>query len=492
MNQNFLKNNMKLKDILKDVEFTFKGVEEVEVKGLSKDSREVQSGDIYFAVRGDDVDGHDFIEQALDRGAVAVVLEDLPKYISKNISYIQVSSVRAVTGPIASNFYGNPTKKLKIVGVTGTNGKTTTATLLHRLFEGLGHKAGLITAIDIMVHDKKFKGTLTTPDTLVLQKYFSQMVESGCTHAFLEVSSHGIHQDRIAGIDFTGAVFTNITEEHLNYHKTFENYLETKKKFFDQLHSHAFALANKDDENGEFMLQSTEASKQFYALGADADFKVEIVSNTMSGLELKFGKDQVKVKLCGEFNAYNILAVYSAAILLQEKKEDILKVLPKLDGAEGRFDYNEVNGKKFIVDYAHTPDALENALQTLRNALPLDGKIITVFGCGGGKYTKNRSVMTKVIYDISDFSMFTSDNPRGEGVSKIWEDMRKGLPEDATDKEYMLEPDRRKAIRKALEMSGENDVVIMMGKGHEDYQEIEGVIYPFVDKLVATEEANLI
>ena len=458
------------------------GTTDVVVSELCFDSREVKSGSCFFAVSGTTVDGHSFIDNVVEKGAVAVICEVLPKKISKNVTYIQVKSSSYALGICASNFYGNPSEKLKLVGITGTNGKTTTVTLLHQLFMNLGYKVGLLSTIENKIDDQILSATHTTPDAIQLNKILSNMVDEGCTHAFMEVSSHAIHQHRIAGLRFTGAIFSNITHDHLDYHKTFDAYLKAKKTFFDELPKTAFALTNSDDRNGEVMLQNTVAKKYTYALKSMADFRCKIVENSFTGLHLLINQSDVYCRLVGSFNAYNFLAIYATAILLGEDSQNILAVMSNLQTAEGRFDVvkskNEIIG---IVDYAHTPDALENALLTINNVRNGNETLITVVGCGGDRDKSKRPTMAKIACKLSDKVIFTSDNPRTENPQIILDEMNEGVESQGKSKVLTI-LNREEAIKTACMLARSGDIILIAGKGHEKYQEINGIRTHFDDK----------
>lgn len=461
------------------------GSTEVEINGLCMDSRHVAKGSVFIAIRGVHTDGHQFIEKAIERGAVAVICEEMPEWTYKTVTYVKVEDAAAACGIMASNFYGNPSEKLKIVGITGTNGKTTIATLLYQLFHQMGYRCGLISTVANYIGEEVVAATHTTPDAIQLHELLGRMVDKGCSHAFMEVSSHAIHQQRIGGVYFTGGIFTNITHDHLDYHKTFDEYIRVKKSFFDGLPASAFALSNADDKRGGVMVQNTAAKKTTYGLKHPADFKGTILENNLSGLILNIEGAEVHFRLIGEFNAYNILAVYGAARLLGAEKQDILISLSALSGAEGRFDYiisarEQIIG---IVDYAHTPDALLNVLATLKNIEQEGEHIITVVGCGGDRDKTKRPVMGEVAVEYSDHVIFTSDNPRSEDPETIIREMEAGVAA-GMKKKYLSITDRREAIKTACSLAGRKDIVLVAGKGHEKYQEINGVKHPFDDKAI--------
>lgn len=456
----------------------------VEVKGVSFDSRKVEPGHIFVAVKGTVSDGHQFISKAVELGAIVIVCEKLPEVVNEELTYVTVKNSAHALGVIAANFNANPSEKLKLVGVTGTNGKTTTVTLLYQLFEKLGHKSGMISTVENRIHDQVIPSTHTTPDPIQLNELLSRMVAAGCTHAFMEVSSHAVDQERIAGLKFAGALFTNITHDHLDYHKTFENYIKAKKKYFDELNSDAFALVNADDKRGMVMLQNTKAKKMTFGLKKLVDFKGKIITNSIEGLELEIANKSVWFKMIGDFNAYNLLGVYGAAILLGEESDDVLTNLSSLNGAPGRFEL-VMPGSKFtaIVDYAHTPDALKNVLETIAQFRTGKEQIITVVGCGGNRDKTKRPLMASITCKLSDKVVLTSDNPRDEDPMEIIRDMQTGIMPTEARKTLVI-ADREEAIKTACMMAKEKDIVLIAGKGHETYQEIKGVKHPFDDREV--------
>ncbi|MDQ6761786.1 MAG: UDP-N-acetylmuramoyl-L-alanyl-D-glutamate--2,6-diaminopimelate ligase [Bacteroidota bacterium] len=460
-----------------------------EINGLQIDSRKVRPGECFIAIKGTISDGHQFINVAIEKGASAIICEALPTEINENAQYIVVDNSSIAAGIIAHNFYGNASEKIKLVGVTGTNGKTTIATLLFKLFSGLGYKCGLISTVQNQVGEKILPSTHTTPDAISLNRLIAEMVSEGCTHIFMEVSSHAIHQHRISGLQFAGGIFSNITHDHLDYHKTFDEYIKVKKQFFDDLPSSAFALSNADDKRGAVMLQNTRAKKYLYSLKTIADFKGKIIENSLLGLLILVNDVEVHFRLIGTFNAYNLLAVYGAAICLGEDRMQVLQILSSLTGAEGRFDFMTSEKEQIIgiVDYAHTPDALLNVLATIKN-LKAGGeeKVITVVGCGGDRDKTKRPVMAEVACEYSDKIIFTSDNPRSEDAALIIKDMEQGVPVIAR-KKYISIVDRREAIKTAVTLAKQQDIVLIAGKGHEKYQEIKGVKYDFDDKQVLKE-----
>lgn len=457
------------------------------VSGLTFDSRKVSPGDVFFAMRGTKVDGHAFLPQAIAKGAQVLIVETLPEKLDEQCIYVQVADTAKVLGQMASRFYGNPSESLKVVGVTGTNGKTTTVTLLYDLFEKLGYPTGLISTIENRILGKRMPTQHTTPDALRIQALLAEMRDAGCEYVFMEVSSHAVVQERIAGLSFAGAVFTNISHEHLDYHKTFKAYIEAKKAFFDQLPETAFALTNIDDKRGKVMVQNTAASIHSYGLRNWADFRVKIVENNLTGLVLDMGGQELYSQLVGDFNAYNLLAVYAVARLLGQDELEVLQKLSELRAAEGRFDYylDPDTGILGIVDYAHTPDALEKVLQTI-SRLKEGGKVYTVVGCGGDRDANKRPIMAKTACQYSDQVILTSDNPRTEDPEAILDDMQKGVP--PTDvKKVLRNSNRRAAIQMACRMATRGDIVLVAGKGHEKYQEIQGQQHPFDDKAIIQE-----
>ena len=471
-----------LKDILYRVNITSaSGDMNRTVAGLCFDSRKVKPGFAFVAVRGTQSDGHDFIPKAIASGATSIVCEKLPEAISEQATFVTVKNSAQALGVMAANFYGNPSAKLKLTGVTGTNGKTTVATLLYKLYVSMGFKVGLLSTVVNKIVDKDIASTHTTPDPIQINELLVQMLQQGCTHCFMEVSSHAVDQGRIEGLHFAGALFTNISHDHLDYHRTFESYIRAKKGFFDGLGADAFALVNVDDKRGMVMLQNCRASKKTYGLKKMADFKGKIVTNSIEGLEMEIGGKQVWFKLVGDFNAYNLLAVYGAACLLGEDPEAVLLKLSGLTGAPGRFEL-VMPGSKFtsIVDYAHTPDALKNVLETIALFRSGNEQVISVVGCGGNRDRTKRPLMAAVACKYSDKVIFTSDNPRDENPMEIIREMQKGVsPSDVKKTLVMVE--REEAIKTACMLAKEKDIVLVAGKGHETYQEIKGVKHPFDD-----------
>jgi UDP-N-acetylmuramoyl-L-alanyl-D-glutamate--2,6-diaminopimelate ligase len=484
---------MQLQDILYGVAITnLVGTTNREVDALTFDSREVVAGSVFFAIKGTVVDGHKYIEQTIAAGAAVIICEDMPITLKEDVSYIQVQDSSVALGKMASNFYGNPSSKLKLVGITGTNGKTTIATLLFKLFRGLGYSVGLISTVENQINTTVIPATHTTPNPIALNHLLKDMVDAGCTHCFMEVSSHAVVQHRIEGLEFTGAVFSNISHDHLDFHKTFDNYIKAKKEFFDKLPKTAFALTNADDKNGMVMLQNTAATKKTYALKQMADFKAKVVENRFSGLNLEVDQVDVFFKLVGSFNAYNILAAYGAAMLLDEDKLSVLTILSSLTGAEGRFDYVE-NDQQIIgiVDYAHTPDAVQNVLSTIANIRKGTEQVITVIGCGGDRDKTKRPVMAQVACDWSDKVILTSDNPRTEDPLAILREMEAGVSPSNKRKTLTI-ADRMEAIKTACHLARRGDIILIAGKGHEKYQEINGVRHHFDDKEILKEQLNSI
>jgi len=472
-----------LSDILTGLPFTeLQGASDVEISAVVFDSRKVVPGCLFVAVRGTQVDGHDYIKKAIEQGAVAVICEELPGHTAGEVDFLMVKDSAVALGIVSANFYDNPSKKLKLVGVTGTNGKTTIATLLYQLFRDLGYKCGLLSTVENQINGKIIPSTHTTPDQVELNRLLDEMVSLGCDYCFMEVSSHAVAQHRIEGLSFTGAIFSNLTHDHLDYHKTFENYLKAKKAFFDGLPKNAFALTNADDKNGNVMLQNTKAHKKTYGLKNMADFKGKVLENQFSGLLLLIDNEEVWFKMVGSFNAYNLLAVYAAAMLLDQDHAKVLTSLSKLSGAEGRFDYtispNKIIG---IVDYAHTPDAVQNVLSTIHNIRKGNEQVITVIGCGGDRDKTKRPVMAKVACEWSDKVILTSDNPRSEDPMQIIRDMEAGVPVISRFNVASI-VDRHEAIKTACQLAKPGDIILLAGKGHEKYQEIKGVKNHFDDK----------
>ncbi len=485
---------MILQDVLYKVSIrSVKGDTSIAVNSIAIDSRLAKPGSCFIALKGTKSDGQAYIDAAIEKGATAIICESIPANATDGITYIEVENTAKASGYISHNFFGEPSTRVKLVGVTGTNGKTTIATLLWKLFSGLGHTCGLISTVQNQVGDKVLEATHTTPDAVSINALLKQMVEAGCTHVFMECSSHAIHQYRIAGLQFAGALFTNITHDHLDYHKAFDEYIRVKKSWFDELPASAFAISNADDKRGAVMLQNCQAKKQFYSLKTMADFKGKILDNSLEGLHMTINDKEVYFRLIGEFNAYNLLAVYGAAVCLGEDKDKVLQVLSSLDGAEGRFDYRISKQDKItgIVDYAHTPDALLNVLATIKKLRRGHEKIITVVGCGGDRDKTKRPVMAEVACEYSDKVILTSDNPRSEDPLEILKDMEAGLTV-TTKKKAISIADRKEAIKTAVSLADKDDIILVAGKGHEKYQDIKGVKYDFDDKQVLNEMFELL
>jgi len=455
-----------------------------DISSVSFSSKQCEKNGLFVAVKGVNADGHRFIDDALTNGAATVVCENLPEKRSADITYVKVPDSSSALAIICDNFFDHPSSKLKLVGVTGTNGKTTIATLLYRTFMQLGYKTGLLSTICYRVHDKEFPATHTTPDPFAINKLLAEMVASGCEYCFMEVSSHAVVQQRIAGLSFTGGIFTNITHDHLDYHKTFENYIEAKKSFFDQLPVSAFALTNMDDRNGLVMTQNTKAKGYTYGLKQLADFKTRVIENRIDGMQLNMDGTELWCKLVGVFNAYNITAIYAAAMLLGQDKTQVMAILSGLDAAEGRFESIKDNDNIVaIIDYAHTPDALKNVLATINNIRQGSGKIITVVGAGGDRDRTKRPEMGKIAASLSQQLILTSDNPRSEDPQAIIDEIMAGV--DIIDKKKTLViTDRREAIKAAYAFAQPGDIILIAGKGHEKYQEIKGIKHPFDDKKI--------
>jgi UDP-N-acetylmuramoyl-L-alanyl-D-glutamate--2,6-diaminopimelate ligase len=485
---------MVLREILYKVKIrSVIGSTETEIKDVQIDSRKVTPGSLFIAVKGTAVDGHQFIDKAIGQGAIAVVHEGKQPAQKDEVVYVQVESSTEAAGYIAHNFFGRPSAKMKVVGVTGTNGKTTIVTLLYKLFTSLGYKCGLLSTVENKIADKIAPATHTTPDAVSLNALLKQMADEECTHVFMEASSHAIHQRRITGLQFAGGIFSNITHDHLDYHQSFDEYIRVKKSFFDSLPSSAFAISNSDDKRGTVMLQNTTAKKYYYSLRTVADFKGKILENSLTGLVMTVNDQEVHFRLIGEFNAYNLLAVYGTAICVGEDKQEVLRCLSVLTGAEGRFDYMVSASDKVIaiVDYAHTPDALLNVLATVKKLKKGFEKIITVVGCGGDRDKTKRPVMAEVACEHSDKVIFTSDNPRSEDPAQIIKDMEAGISA-AAKRKYISIVDRREAIKTAIGLANKEDIVLIAGKGHEKYQEIKGVKNHFDDKEVVKEMFDML
>lgn len=480
---------MKLKDLIQNTALkVVAGNVDREIGNISFDSRKVVENDLFVAIAGSQVDGHDFIDAALSKGATAVVVERLPQDLNPAVTWLQTNNSAKALGELSAALFGHPTRQLQLVGVTGTNGKTTVCTLLHDLFSGLGYKTGLLSTVENRIGQYRVPSTHTTPDALSINALLAEMLEAGCDYVFMEVSSHAVDQDRISGLMFAGAVFTNMSHDHLDYHGSFKAYIEAKKKFFDNLDSTAFALVNVDDKRGEVMVQNTAATISRYGLRSLVDFRAKILDNTPEGLHLDMNGQEVYARLIGEFNAYNLLAAYGSAVLLHQDGDEVLAVLSGLSAAEGRLDYLREAGLRItgIVDYAHTPDALEKVLKTLRSVQKDKGRIITVVGAGGDRDRTKRPEMARISAQLSDLLVLTSDNPRSEDPMAILADMEQGLNPELKIKSLSIS-DRANAIRTAVRIARVGDVVLVAGKGHEKYQEIKGEKLPFDDKAMLQE-----
>jgi UDP-N-acetylmuramoyl-L-alanyl-D-glutamate--2,6-diaminopimelate ligase len=486
---------MVLQDVLYKVAIrSVAGSTSIEVKDIQIDSRKVKQGDVFIAVKGTASDGHQFIDKAIENGAAAIVYENSELRIENSeLTLVQVENSAAAAGMMSHNFFGRPSERLKLVGVTGTNGKTTIATLLYKLFTRLGYTCGLLSTVENQVGSRTVPATHTTPDAVSLNKLLKEMLDAGCSHVFMETSSHALYQHRVTGLSYAGGLFSNITHDHLDYHKTFDEYIRVKKSFFDSLPSSAFAISNSDDKRGTVMLQNTSAKKYYYSLKTVADFKGKILDNSLGGLLMTVNDVEVHFRLIGEFNAYNLLAVYGAAVCLGEDKQEVLIALSELSGAEGRFDYiiSAKDKVMAIVDYAHTPDALLNVLAAIKKLKKGYEQVITVVGCGGDRDRTKRPVMAEAACEHSDRVIFTSDNPRTEDPAQIIKDMEKGLAA-AHKRKYISIADRKEAIKTAISMAQPEDIVLIAGKGHEKYQEIKGVKNHFDDKEVVKEMFELL
>ncbi len=477
-----------LKDILYKVAIeAVKGPTEITIGKIDFDSRKIAQNDLFVAIRGTISDGHEFIAKAIELGATAIVCDTLPETITEGITYIQVKDTNTALAVMAANYFDHPSQKLQLVGVTGTNGKTTIASLLYQLYKKAGYKVGLLSTVKIMVDEVEYKATHTTPDSLTINQYLATMIAEGVEYCFMEVSSHGIHQKRTEALHFVGGVFTNLSHDHLDYHATFAEYRDVKKSFFDHLPKTAFALSNIDDKNGPVLLQNTVAKKCTYALKSYADYKAQILESQLSGLLLKINGNEVWVKLIGTFNAYNLLAIYGTAIELGMESLEALRLLSELESVSGRFQYivSEANITA-IVDYAHTPDALENVLKTINDIRTKNEQLITVVGCGGNRDKAKRPVMGGIASDLSDKAILTSDNPRNEDATVIISEMEQGVaPQNF--KRILSITDRKQAIKTACQLAQPNDIILIAGKGHETYQEIEGVRHDFDDMKIVKE-----
>lgn len=483
--------------ILKDILYKA-GIEEVSgntsvtIESICFDSRNAGEGALFIAVRGTKVDGHNFIDQVISNGAVAIVCEDYPSALKKGITYVRVRDAAIALAHICANYYDHPSSKIKLIGVTGTNGKTTTVTLLHSLFTKLGYKCGLLSTVRNLIDTIEIASTHTTPDPLQLNSLLAQMVEAGCTYCFMEVSSHSIVQHRVTGLNFVGGLFTNITRDHLDYHKTFDEYIKAKKGFFDLLNENAFALINADDRNHRIMVQNTKAAIRTFSQKSVSDYKVKVLENTFSGLLLSIDGNDVLCRLVGSFNAYNLLGVYATAIECGEDKMNVLTALSSLTPPDGRFEYlTSENGVNGIIDYAHTPDALQNVLLTIKDIRTGNEQVITIIGCGGDRDAGKRPQMASIACEYSDKVILTSDNPRSEDPELIIAQMREGVPGQYYRKTLSI-TDRKEAVRTAVALSKPGDIILLAGKGHEKYQEIKGVKIPFDDKQVLADSFQLI
>ncbi len=456
------------------------------VDALTLDSRKAVEGTMFFAVSGTRFDGHDFITSVVEQGCKVIIAEKFVE-VPQDVTLIITDNSHKAAGIVASNFYGEPSKQLKLVGITGTNGKTTTTTLLYNLFSKLSYKTGLLSTVVNKIGENEIPSTHTTPDPIALNALLAKMVEENCDYCFMEVSSHAIHQHRIAGLEFAGGVFTNITHDHLDYHNTFKEYLDVKKKFFDDLPNSAFALTNVDDKNGNVMVQNTRAKISTYAMKSPADFKVKVLENQFSGLVLNINGKEVWSRLVGDFNAYNLLTAFAVSVLLGEEEEEVLTVLSSLESVEGRFQYFiSENGVVSIIDYAHTPDALENVLKTISNIRTKNETLYTIIGCGGDRDKTKRPEMARIACELSDKVILTSDNPRSEDPNQIIEEMNAGVSGHHFKKTLSV-TDRKQAIKTAISMAEKGDIILIAGKGHEKYQEIKGVKHDFDDRAIAFE-----
>lgn len=474
---------MTLSELIKNIDtVNITGSTDIEIKGVDIDSRRVAEGHLFVAMKGTQVDGHTFIGKAVAQGAAAILYEDMPAEVAEGVTYVQVSSTEDAVGKVATQFYGDPSRKLKLVGVTGTNGKTTIATLLYNMFRKLGYKCGLLSTVCNYIEEEKIPADHTTPDPIELNALLSRMVDAGCEYAFMECSSHAIAQKRIGGLNFTGGIFTNLTRDHLDYHKTFENYRDAKKAFFDGLPKTAFAITNADDKNGMVMVQNTKAKVKTYSVRSMADFKAKILECHFGGMYLEIDGREVGVQFIGKFNVSNLLAVYGAAVMLGQSPENILIAMSTLKSVSGRLDpVHSPLGYTAIVDYAHTPDALENVLKAIHEVLNGKGHVITVCGAGGNRDKGKRPIMAQEAVKQSDKVIITSDNPRFEDPQDIINDMLAGLTPQQMTKVVSI-VDRKEAIRTACMLAQKGDVILVAGKGHEDYQEIKGVKHHFDDK----------
>ena len=477
-----------LKDILYKVAIeAVKGSTEIAVNNIDFNSRKIEENDVFIAIRGTVADGHEFIETAINKGATAIICDTFPENIVAGITYVQVKDTNRALAFMASNFFGNPSANLKLVGITGTNGKTTIASLLYQLFKKAGYKVGLLSTVKNVVDDVEYKSLLTTSDSITINRFLKEMNDVGVEYCFMEVSSHGIAQKRTEGLQFAGGVFTNLSHDHLDYHNTFAEYRDVKKLFFDQLPKSAFALVNSDDKNGPVMLQNSGAKKLTYALKSYADYRAQILENQLSGLLLKINEQEVWVRLIGTFNAYNLLAIYGTAIELGLDNLEVLRLLSELESVSGRFQFIvSKDNITAVVDYAHTPDALENVLKTIEDIRTKNEQLITVVGCGGDRDKTKRPIMANIASTFSDKAILTSDNPRTENPEAILDDMEKGV-EPQNYKKMLAILDRKQAIKTACQLAQPNDIILIAGKGHETYQEINGVRHDFDDMKIVKE-----
>lgn len=483
---------MRLNDLLREIQYTRLVLpkDEVEVKSVNIDSRLVDAGGMFIAIKGTQADGHAYIQAAEEKGATAIVCENIPEKQSPNVAYIVVADAQAVAGKIATTFYGNPSQQLRLVGVTGTNGKTTIATLLYELFKEMGHKCGLLSTVCNYIDGEAYPSTHTTPDAISLNKLLSQMVDTGCEYAFMEVSSHALAQERVGGLEFAGAIFTNLTRDHMDFHETMENYLKAKKSFFDNLPRNAFAITNLDDKNGPVMVQNCRGDVKSYSTRTMGDYKARLVETHLDGMILEFNNREFSTLLTGRFNISNLLAIYGAAVELGKDPEEVLRVMSTLRPVSGRFEtLHSPDGVSAIVDYAHTPDALKNVLGTINEVLRGRGNVITVVGAGGNRDKGKRPIMAVEAVKGSNRVILTSDNPRFEEPQDIINDMLAGL-NDEQRKNVISIVDRKEAIRTACALAQKGDVILVAGKGHEDYQDVKGVKHHFDDKEIIREIFN--
>ena len=479
---------IKLKDILYKVSLeVVKGLTDITIGKIEFDSRKIEANDVFVAIRGAISDGHDYIQKAIDLGAKAILCDTFPENFVADVTYVQVNDTNKALAFMAANYFGNPSGKLKLVGITGTNGKTTIASLLYQLFKKAGYKVGLLSTVKILVDEVEYKATHTTPDSITINHFLKEMIAANVDYCFMEVSSHGIHQKRTEALHFAGGVFTNLSHDHLDYHPTFAEYRDVKKSFFDNLPKTAFAISNNDDKNGTVMLQNTAAKKRTYALKSYADYKAQILENLLSGLLLKIEGNEVWVKLIGVFNAYNLLAIYATAIELGMDSLETLRLLSELESVSGRFQYIVSSANiTAIVDYAHTPDALDNVLKTINEVRTRNEQLITIVGCGGNRDKTKRPIMAEIASELSDKTILTSDNPRNEDPDVIINEMEKGIPTQNQKKVFAV-TDRKQAIKTACQLAQPNDIILIAGKGHETYQEIKGMRTDFDDMKIVKE-----